>query len=97
LQELLTLSEMTFGSAGSRQARERFAVSNDPLGEFIRVRCRISAAASVRKDTFTLAIEDYCESNAIPCDDTAGYLSNSGIDGPPSERRRRLSEANAFA
>jgi P4 family phage/plasmid primase-like protien len=70
LQELLTLSEMPFGSAGSRQARERFAVSNDPLGEFIRVRCRISAAASVRKDTFTLAIEDYCESNAIPCDDT---------------------------
>jgi P4 family phage/plasmid primase-like protien len=66
LQRLLTLSEIPLGGPESRQVHERFRISNDPIGAFVRERCEFDPAVQVSKECLGNAYQEFCERNELP-------------------------------
>jgi P4 family phage/plasmid primase-like protien len=94
LSRLLSLREMPLGGAESKATHERFAVSNDPIGTFIATRCRFDCAAHVSKEHFQAALVEYCEANAITCDDTR-WIFRQLWDRYPQLKDARLTDGDS--
>ena len=94
LSRLLTLPGMPQGGAESKQVHERFAASNDPIGTFIATRCQFDCTAHVSKEHFQAALVEYCESNAIACDDTR-WIFRQLWDRYPQLKDARLTEGDS--
>lgn len=60
LRQLLTLREIPLGGRESRAVHERFRISNDPVGAFVRTRCLLDPEARVTKDTLREAYAEFC-------------------------------------
>ena len=60
LRQLLTLPEIPLGGRESRAVHERFRISNDPVGAFVRTRCLLAPEARVTKDTLREAYGEFC-------------------------------------
>ncbi|MGB7793017.1 MAG: hypothetical protein WBL39_17595 [Terrimicrobiaceae bacterium] len=50
LQRLLPMREIPLGSAKSHESRERFAVTNDPVGTFVKAQCVLDRTATTPKE-----------------------------------------------
>ena len=70
-RELLTLSEIPFGGGDSRAVHDRFRISNDPVGTFVKSECTIDAKAQVEKTKLRAAYEEFCSRFELPpgCND----------------------------
>lgn len=66
LQRLLTLPEIPLGGAESRQVHERFRISNDPIGAFLRECCQFDPEGHVSKECLSNAFQEFCERNELP-------------------------------
>jgi P4 family phage/plasmid primase-like protien len=66
LQKLMVAEGMPAGGAHSRSTYERFRISNDPLGTFIKDLCILDPEATVPKDSLEIAFRDFCEQNSLP-------------------------------
>ena len=60
LRELLTLAEIPLGGKDSRAVHDRFRISNDPVGTFIKLQCHLDGSARVEKSKLALAYEEFC-------------------------------------
>ena len=67
LRELLTLSEMPLGGKDSKAVHDRFRISNDPVGAFVKLRCWLDPVAQVEKTALRQAFGDFCERYELPC------------------------------
>lgn len=65
LQQLLTLPKIPLGGGESKRVHERFHVSNDPLGAFVRAHCEFDPERHVLKETLGNAYKDFCERNEL--------------------------------
>jgi putative DNA primase/helicase len=61
LRELLTLPEMPLGGKDSRAVHDRFRISNDPVGAFVKLRCRLDPNAKVEKTLLRREYGDFCD------------------------------------
>jgi P4 family phage/plasmid primase-like protien len=66
LRTLLSLPEIPLGGPESRLVHDRFRISNDPAGAFIRTRCVMAPDARVRKDTLKDAFNDFATQHELP-------------------------------
>ena len=66
LVQLLNISEMPYGGENVREVQDRFSVSNDPLGTFLKQRCKISPECCVTKDELARAYNFFLEDYGIP-------------------------------
>lgn len=66
LQEALRLARMPYGGQHSQNVHERFKVSNDPLGTFVKRFCLFSREATVAKATLQEAFAAYCDIYSLP-------------------------------
>ncbi len=65
LQQLLKAGEIPLGGCHSREVHNRFRISNDPIGTFISLRCKVAADARVPKEHLQNAFRDFCDDNDI--------------------------------
>jgi len=66
LRTLLALPEIPLGGKDSRAVHERFRISNDPVGTFIRTRCLLDPEARVSKDTLREAYAEFTARHELP-------------------------------
>ncbi|MBI4326651.1 MAG: hypothetical protein HY674_15515 [Chloroflexi bacterium] len=66
LRQLLTLPEIPLGGTESRAVHERFRISNDPVGAFVRTRCLLAPGARVTKNTLRDAYGEFCTRHELP-------------------------------
>lgn len=66
LRTLLALPEIPFGGKASRAVHERFRISNDPVGAFVRIRCVLDPEARVSKDTLREAYAEFASRHELP-------------------------------
>lgn len=66
LRELLALPEIPLGGRESRAVHERFRISNDPVGAFVRTRCLLDPEARVSKDTLREAYAEFTARHELP-------------------------------
>jgi P4 family phage/plasmid primase-like protien len=66
LRALLALPEIPLGGKDSRAVHERFRISNDPVGAFVRTRCLLDPEARVRKETLREAYAEFTTRHELP-------------------------------
>ncbi len=66
LQAILQGLPCPIGGPESEKVLRRFELSNDPLGFFIRTRCRFDPGAEVPKDPFINAFNEFMDENRFP-------------------------------
>jgi len=54
------------GGEKSQKILDKFAVSNDPVGTFVKRRCVFDAGARTAKDTLQAAYEDFLDDHGLP-------------------------------
>lgn len=65
LRKLLVTDVMPFGGEFSRGVHERFKVSNDPLGTFVKGYCRLGGMERTVKTDLEASFMGYCQQNNI--------------------------------
>ena len=66
LQRLLPMREIPLGSAKSQESRERFSVTNDPVGAFVKAQCTLDRTATTPKEELSEAYADYIAKHGLP-------------------------------
>jgi len=66
LRELLTLAEIPLGGKDSRAVHDRFRISNDPVGSFVKQRCRFDVNACADKFLLGAAYDEFCRQHGLP-------------------------------
>ena len=66
LQRLLPMREIPLGSAKSQESRERFSVTNDPVGAFVKAQCALDRTATTPKEELSEAYADYIGDSRSP-------------------------------
>ena len=66
LQRLLPMREIPLGSAKSQESRERFSVTNDPVGAFVKAQCILDRTATTPKEELLEAYADYIAKHGLP-------------------------------
>ena len=64
-QKLIALSAIPEGGEKSQSVKRVFAISNDPIGCFVREGCEIGSEYEVGKDELVDAYTAYCDSNNL--------------------------------
>lgn len=66
LIELQALGSIPQGGPKSAAVAAKFAISNDPVGYFVKTRCQLSPAATVRKATMQGAFKAFLMDHGLP-------------------------------
>jgi P4 family phage/plasmid primase-like protien len=74
LQELLSVKGIPLGGKYSKAVHERFTVSNDPLGAFLKERCYIHSEAKITKETLNNAFNEFCDQHNVPKEFGSGWF-----------------------
>ena len=65
LIRLIALQKIPFGGADSQRIRGRFAINNDPIGQFVGGQCKLGAEVWTPKDRLYQAYQDFCDDNGF--------------------------------
>jgi P4 family phage/plasmid primase-like protien len=66
LTRLMALPEIPLGGEQSRAVHERFRISNDPIGAFVRIACILDPKNKARKDTVKDAYTEFSARYELP-------------------------------
>jgi P4 family phage/plasmid primase-like protien len=72
LQRLLTLSALPLGSAKSQESHQRFGITNDTVGAFVKRHCILDRTATTAKQELSDAYADFIARHGLP--DALGSL-----------------------
>jgi putative DNA primase/helicase len=74
LQEVLGLRDMPRGGASAKRVTDRFALSNDSLGCFVKQECQLDPANYVSKTTLLDAFNEYAEDHGFASDNCVWFF-----------------------
>jgi phage/plasmid-associated DNA primase len=66
LQRLLSRREIPLGSAKSQESRQRFAITNDPIGAFVKAQCNLDRCATTSKEDLANTYAEFIAGHGLP-------------------------------
>jgi phage/plasmid-associated DNA primase len=61
----MTLREIPLGNAKSQESRKRFAITNDPIGAFVKEQCILDQTATTPKQELAEAYSDFIAGHGL--------------------------------
>jgi P4 family phage/plasmid primase-like protien len=89
LQEVLGLREMPRGGASAKLVTDRFKLSNDSLGEFVKNECELDPKGWTPRTTLIAGFNDFAESHGFSADNAVWFFRKLFDRYPHLAERKR--------